>query len=433
MPPNSLHQQGFVQQPGPPFGQQNAGAEGQQNLQRAWERRFLDFHSSTIKFAREDAVNVESHVGHDRGLSNFPQYAKRVESMLSFRDPVSQPSGVCCKFTHVAVNKNRCSVNVVEWLNNGRRLLTGNHVGEFTMWNGTNFSFENMLQAHPCPIRAFHWMPDGSTLLSGDALGVVKFWDANFYPFVTFQAHKEPIRDLTSSPNGAKFATCADEAHAKIWDFRTGQEERLLKGHGWDIKTCQWHPSKSLVATGSKDCSIKLWDPRANEAISTIYCHKSVVTRIRWSPDGQWLASGSRDQLVKVLDIRKMSVGDRILKSHVKEVTSLAWHPIDPTLLTSGSYDGQISFWDVNHNKPIETLIGAHEAAVWSIAYHPLGNQMVTSSHDCSTKFWGRGKPGDGDPQELLPKGKAYMMHQQAVGAAPAAPQPSVTPAMVRW
>ena len=395
-----------LQQPGEAF----AGAR--------WERKYLDFHSSTIKFVKQDALN-DVPVYQRGGLRNFPEYAKHVRPIIGSRDLSSDMSGICSKFVHAAVNKNRCAVNCLEWLNNGRRLLTGNHMGEFTLWNATTFSFENMLQAHPCPVRCFHWMPDGSTLLSGDAIGGIKFWDSNFYPFVNFQAHKEPIRDLTSSPNGSKFATCADESSAKIWDFRTGQEERLLKGHGWDVKSCQWHNSKALLATGSKDCSIKLWDPRASEAIATIFCHKSVVTRVRWSPDGQWLASGSKDQIVKVMDIRKMAItDDHVFKTHSKEITALAWHPLDPSVLTSGSYDGQICWWDVNNTntgQPMETLIGAHEAAVWAISYHPIGNLMATGSHDNATKFWGRTKPGDGNPQELLPKGKAYLTHMQQV------------------
>ena len=137
-----------------------------------------------------------------------------VYSILSPEDEDHPKTGVCCKYIHAAVNKTRSAVNSVEWLHNGRRLLTGSQMGEFTLWNGKTFTFENMFQAHPCPIRTFHWMRDGSTLLSGDADGVIKFWDSNFYPFVSFQAHKEPIRDVTSSPNGSKFATCADEPHA---------------------------------------------------------------------------------------------------------------------------------------------------------------------------------------------------------------------------
>jgi len=41
----------------------------------------------------------------------------------------------------------RHPVNVVKWTPEGRRLLTGSTSGEFTLWNGTAFNFETIMQA----------------------------------------------------------------------------------------------------------------------------------------------------------------------------------------------------------------------------------------------------------------------------------------------
>ena len=49
------------------------------------------------------------------------------------------------------------------------------------------------------------------------------------------------------------------------------QEERSLTGHGWDVKSVEWHPFYSLVASGSKDNLVKLWDPRKGSSITTLY------------------------------------------------------------------------------------------------------------------------------------------------------------------
>ena len=40
------------------------------------------------------------------------------------------------KFVHVSMNKVRAAVDVVAWTPEGRRLLTGSQIGEFTLWNG---------------------------------------------------------------------------------------------------------------------------------------------------------------------------------------------------------------------------------------------------------------------------------------------------------
>jgi len=273
-----------------------------------------------------------------------------------------------------------------------------------TIWNGLQFQFENILQAHNASIKAMEWTPEETVLVSGDQLGVIKFWDQFLYNFQTVQAHKDSICDISIAPTGLKFCSCADDSHAKSWDLRTGEEERAFTGHGWDVKCCSWHPTKGLVATGSKDAQIKLWDPRAGEAITTIYCHKNTVTRVKWSPSGQYLASGSKDQLVMLMDIRTMSVR-KVLKAHQKEVTSLCWHPETDSLLASGGYDSQLHFWDTQGaSTPIKSLPAAHEGPIWSLAWHPLGHLLVSGSNDYSTRFWSRARPGDRNFDEILPK-----------------------------
>lgn len=159
-----------------------------------------------------------------------------------------------------------------------------------SLWNGNLFYFENVLQAHNGAIRCVTWAPNENTMLSGDSLGQLKLWDHFFMNFKTIPAHKEALRDLSCSPTGSKFVSCADDSHAKVWDLRTLREERVFTGHGWDVKCCAWHPRLGLVATGSKDSLIKLWDPRTSEAITSIFAHKNIVNKVAWTANGQSLS-----------------------------------------------------------------------------------------------------------------------------------------------
>ncbi|CAE8600073.1 unnamed protein product, partial [Polarella glacialis] len=179
-------------------------------------------------------------------------YSFTKELVPPFVTPGSPYDSICPRFVHAAVNKNRSPVHVCTWYPNGRRLLTGSLAGEMTIWNGQAFHSENVMQAHNGGIKAMKWTPDESVMVSGDQLGVIKLWDQYIYNFQTFQAHKESICDIAIAPTGLKFCSCADDSHAKVWDLRTGEEERAFTGHGWDVKCCSWHPTKGLVATGSK-------------------------------------------------------------------------------------------------------------------------------------------------------------------------------------
>lgn len=75
------------------------------------------------------------------------------------------------------------------------------------------------------------------------------------------------------SPTDNKFVTCSDDGTLRVWDFYRCAEEKVLRGHGADVKCVHWHPQKGLIVSGSKDNQqpIKLWDPKSGQALATLY------------------------------------------------------------------------------------------------------------------------------------------------------------------
>lgn len=53
---------------------------------------------------------------------------------------------VPAKHIHSSLNKIKHPINIVRWTPEGRRCLTGSSSGEFTLWNGTAFNFETIMQ-----------------------------------------------------------------------------------------------------------------------------------------------------------------------------------------------------------------------------------------------------------------------------------------------
>ena len=76
--------------------------------------------------------------------------------------------------------------------------------------------------------------------------------------------------------------------------------------------------------------------------------------------------------------------------------TAIAWHPIHDDILVSGGSEGSIIHWSMPDAKPKDVLEYAHESNVWSLAFHPLGHLLVSASNDHTTRFWSRGRPGQG-------------------------------------
>eukprot|EP00571_Detonula_confervacea_P008445 CAMPEP_0172330998 /NCGR_PEP_ID=MMETSP1058-20130122/61698_1 /TAXON_ID=83371 /ORGANISM="Detonula confervacea, Strain CCMP 353" /LENGTH=407 /DNA_ID=CAMNT_0013048247 /DNA_START=372 /DNA_END=1595 /DNA_ORIENTATION=- len=298
---------------------------------------------------------------------------------------------------HVTRAKNSNPVMCLSWTPGGRRLLTGNQEGEFTLWDGVNFSFELIMSAHDQSFRCMAWSHNQNYLLTSDSGGNIKYWSPSIAPVQSLDSHAgQPIHALSFSPQDTKFVSCGDDATVRVWDWAGHREERLLEGHGWDVKCVQWHPRSSVICSGSKDNLVKLWDPRTGGCLSTLYGHKNTVTKVAWNDNGNWLLTASRDQLIKVYDIRAMKELCS-LKGHHKEVTSIAWHPVYETVFASGGMDGTLIYWNIGpkgSEEPAAKIPYAHDMAIWDMKWHPAGHLLATGSNDRQTKFWARNRPG---------------------------------------
>lgn len=299
---------------------------------------------------------------------------------------------------HVTRAKNSTPIICCSWTPGGRRLLTGNNEGEFTLWDGINFSFELIMSAHDASFRCMAWSHNHNYLLTSDAQGNIKYWSPSIAPVQSLDSHKgQAIHSLSIAPSDTKFVSAGDDATVRLWDWASHSEERVLEGHGWDVKSVAWHPRSSVIASGSKDNLVKLWDARAGNCLSTLYGHKNTVTKVAWNMNGHWLLTASRDQIIKMYDIRAMKELCS-LKGHFKEVTSLAWHPLCETVFASGGMDGTLLYWNVgprgSMEHPAAKVPYAHDMAIWDLQWHPAGHVLATSSNDRHTKFWARNRFG---------------------------------------
>eukprot|EP00112_Aurelia_sp_Birch-Aquarium-sp1_P012294 Seg2587.3 transcript_id=Seg2587.3/GoldUCD/mRNA.D3Y31 product="pre-mRNA 3' end processing protein WDR33" protein_id=Seg2587.3/GoldUCD/D3Y31 len=381
-----MHHQGFYQN-----NQMLLDYEARR-AQRKSMRRTVDYNASIMQ-------QIKNRVWRKTSASVPPiqpdvLYYNELSSPKSIiENPVN---AVTTRYVRTATNKIRCPIFSLSWTPEGRRLISGSSSGEFTLWGGLQFNFETVMQAHESAVRTMEWSHNDTWLLSADHSGSVKYWQSNMNNVKTLQAHNDPVRGVGFSPTDNKFATCSDDGTIKIWDFYRCQEERVLRGHGADVKCLNWHPSKGLLVTGSKDSQqpLKLWDPKSGTSLSTIHIHKSTVMDLQWNRNGDWLLTASRDHLIKVFDIRAMKE-IQTFRGHKKEATAVDWHPCHESLFASGGSDGAIMFWNMGAMKEVGSMDHAHDAMIWSVRWHPLGHILASGSNDHTCKFWTRNRPGD--------------------------------------
>lgn len=368
----------------PPRNNDNEAEDAEQKAaERNLIRKCIDFHTPAVIDLNNRLYYNSSRSSHVRNAPYLQPHSAYLRLMGMPISTVAAPNAstaFCTHLAHVTRAKNSTPVMSLSWTPGGRRLLTGNQEGEFTLWDGITFGFELIMSAHDNSFRNMAWSHNKNYLLTSDAGGNIKYWSPSIAPVQSIDSHNgQAIHALSFSPSDTKFVSCGDDATVRVWDWATHSEERVLEGHGWDVKCAQWHPRSSVICSGSKDNLVKLWDPRAGSCLATLYGHKNTVTKVQWNNNGNWLITASRDQLIKLYDIRAMKELVS-LKGHNKEVTSLAFHPIHETVLASGGMDGTLLFWDLGPNGSDEAearIPYAHgklntRRRCWALAYPQL-------------------------------------------------------------
>jgi len=51
------------------------------------------------------------------------------------------------------------------------------------------------------------------------------------------------------------------------FDFESGEEQRVLKGHHGPIRCVRYNPAGSMAVSGSTDATIRFWDLEAGADI----------------------------------------------------------------------------------------------------------------------------------------------------------------------
>ena len=309
---------------------------------------------------------------------------------------------ITTKFVHTSINKNKCPVFCIRWTSDGRRLITGTQRGEFTVWNGQQFNFINVQTAHSSAVRCMSWSRSGVYLLSGEERGLnggkteIKYFNTSLSPVNRFGAHDGQINEITFSPTDRYFASCSDDKTVCLWDFSDPSScvHKFEIDDASPVKSVDWHPTESILLAVSKG-TLTVIDSRTNDSVQPSKPHIADINKVRWNKNGNWFLTSSKDCTIKLHDIRMLKKELMTFKRHDKDVPIVSWHPYQEDFFVSGGANGLVCFWDIQHSSPIGEIPIAHDGAIWDLQWHPVGHLLASCSHDQTTKFWCRDRPGD--------------------------------------
>ncbi|KAI8597385.1 quinon protein alcohol dehydrogenase-like superfamily, partial [Dissophora ornata] len=246
--------------------------------------------------------------------------------------------------------------------------------------------------------------PDGKTFAAIATSGSVHLYNTSTWAFKdSLEGYvRSSVRHLKFSPDGLLVATGGDvvvTVGQMLWDVKTGQCLRTLKGHKDILSGLAFSPSGQQLATSSEDYTIRLWDVRTG-TMELVFDGGHDVGRptVEYSPDGKVLAFCFLQEAVRLwsLDSRECR---HVLDHPSQDVSGMAFSP-DGKLISTCGFNASVITWDATTGNSLWTFKDGQDYVFFSISYSPkYGQHIVCAAGDGTAKIFDR---ETGQPRVIL-------------------------------
>merc|ERR1712137_1399163 len=203
------------------------------------------------------------------------------------------------------------------------------------------------------------------------------------HSFDVFTCEWNPRKSIIASGSGDgtarlwKILKDGSPSVPKILEHSTGEDNQ----DNPDITTLDWNPSGTLLATGSYDGSARIWcyDGTLKHTLEN---HEGPIFSVRWNPQGNYLLSGSSDKTAIVWEAESGKVKQQF-SFHSAQILDVDWRD-DNTFATCSS---EIFIGEVGNSKYLKCFKG-HSREVNAISWCPAGKLLASCSDDCTAKIW---------------------------------------------
>ncbi len=258
------------------------------------------------------------------------------------------------------------------------------------LWNFNTNEITIVTDNHPGIANVVRFGPDGRTILTGGTDGRLRRWTLEGKPIgEPVMAHPGGVSQILWDSHRALFVTA-------------GGNPTSIRRRGANL-------SSGLENDAQTDSDIRFWSPELKSAGRPLTAHIAEVNTLAISENGEFMVSGDKAGILYVWEKRdeydKKSPDDNwrrgsILKGHVGEVTSAAFHPSGDAIVSAGE-DGSLRVWSISGAALGPSLIG-HNAPVWGVAVLDDGQQLMSVGND--VRIWKFGGMQIGNAVAVYPR-----------------------------
>ncbi|RWS24834.1 POC1 centriolar protein A-like isoform X1, partial [Leptotrombidium deliense] len=256
-------------------------------------------------------------------------------------------------------------------------------------------SLDASLKGHKCDVLAVDYLPNGKQLVSASSDGSLIFWNieksskhSNCY---RLSAHRDVIFGVSCASNGSFVLSCSRDKSVRLWKVendRLSQNSNVYRSAA-TVRYVDSSPNCEYFCSASDDKTVKLWSSlHTNKYICSFAGHNNWVRSCKYSTFNENLiASCGDDASICLFDIRERRRLEKITSKTLSHFVDLSWYPKSDTLLSVASQDSSVRVYDIRMNKLIQ-YYGAHTQGVNSVSVHPLGCYLLSSSSDETSKIF---------------------------------------------